>query len=130
MLIASIVLINNSLLDVATAIDLSKVTIRRIRLNFLWATLYNLIGVPLAMGVLIPLHFFLPPMFASAAMAFSSLSVVFSSLLLKNYKKPTFPNVPGKRVPKASSKSPTLKFPTFKKKYSPIPQEEEMEDLD
>ena len=61
----------------------------RIRLNFFWAIFYNIVGIPLAAGVLYPgLHIQFPPMFAGAAMALSSVSVVCSSLLLRLYQPP------------------------------------------
>eukprot|EP00965_Chrysotila_dentata_P223543 6193634-Pleurochrysis_carterae.AAC.3 len=60
----------------------------RIRINFVWAFGYNAIGVPLAAGVFYP-EFDLPPMFAGAAMALSSVSVVCSSLLIRTYKPPS-----------------------------------------
>jgi len=81
---ASIILMKSDLRDVITAIDLSKTTYRRIRLNFLWAFCYNLLGIPLAAGVFFPLiKVSLPPMAAGGAMALSSVSVVISSLLFK-----------------------------------------------
>ncbi|GJT85585.1 copper-transporting ATPase HMA4-like protein [Tanacetum coccineum] len=86
---ADIVLIKSNLEDVITAIDLSKKTIFRIYLNYVWALGYNVLGVPVAAGVLFPfIGVRLPPWLAGACMAASSVSVVCSSLLLQTYKKP------------------------------------------
>ncbi|XP_063689419.1 copper-transporting ATPase 1-like isoform X2 [Bolinopsis microptera] len=85
---ADIVLIKDSLFDVPVAIHLSRVTVRRIRINFVWALLYNVLGIPIAAGVLKPWGFTFKPFVAAAAMMCSSLCVVISSLLLKLYKKP------------------------------------------
>ncbi|MEK7114921.1 MAG: heavy metal translocating P-type ATPase [Patescibacteria group bacterium] len=82
-----ITLINKDLKSIATAINLSKKTMRTIKLNLFWAFGYNIILIPVAMGVLYPFWgIFLNPILASMAMAFSSVSVVINSLLLKRQK--------------------------------------------
>lgn len=83
---ADIVCMKNSLEDVINAILISKLTQQRIKFNFLWATLYNLILIPIAMGFLYPFGIVMNPMWAGIAMATSSVSVVTSSLLLKCYR--------------------------------------------
>lgn len=86
---ADIVLMKSNLEDVITAIDLSRKTFSRIRLNYVWALGYNVLGIPIAGGVLFPsTGFRLPPWLAGAAMAASSVSVVCWSLLLRNYSRP------------------------------------------
>jgi Cu+-exporting ATPase len=81
---ADIVLVRRNLLDAAAAIRLSRVTLRTIRQNLGWAFFYNLLLLPLAAGMLIPVfHLHLPPVLAAAAMALSSVSVVANSLRLR-----------------------------------------------
>ena len=82
--VAKITLITSDLMQVSKAISLSKKTVKIIRQNLFWAFIYNLIGIPLAAGLLFPINgFLLNPMIASAAMALSSVSVVGNSLRLK-----------------------------------------------
>jgi len=87
---ADIVLMRSDLRDVPTAIDLSKRTIRNIKQNLFWAFGYNVIGIPIAAGVL---HLFggplLNPIFAAAAMSLSSVSVLTNALRLKRFKAKT-----------------------------------------
>ncbi|WFD36765.1 P-type Cu(+) transporter [Malassezia cuniculi] len=85
---ASIVLMRTDILDVPVALDLCEKVHSRIRINYIYATFYNMILIPLAMGVLLPWGIRLHPVMAAAAMACSSVSVVCSSLLLKKWKRP------------------------------------------
>ncbi len=85
--VAKMTLISSDLNSVSRAFNLSRQTISTVRQNLFWAFIYNLIGIPIAAGVLYPFSgFLLDPMIAGAAMAFSSVSVVGNSLLLK-FKK-------------------------------------------
>ncbi|KAL6748480.1 putative copper-transporting ATPase 3-like protein [Haematococcus lacustris] len=89
---AQYVLMRDDLADVVTALDVSRVTFNRIRLNYLWAMLYNVLMIPVAAGVLYPaFRFQLPPWVAGFCMAFSSVSVVLSSLALRRYRRPVLP---------------------------------------
>lgn len=84
---ADITLVNKDLRAVAAAVELSKKTMRTIKQNLFWAFGYNIVLIPVAMGVLYPsFHVLLNPIFASVAMALSSISVVSNSLLLKRAK--------------------------------------------
>ncbi|KAJ1725247.1 Cu(2+)-transporting P-type ATPase [Coemansia erecta] len=85
---ASMVLMREDVADVVAALDLARTIFRRIQWNYVWASVYNMLGIPLAMGLFMPLGVVLPPVFAGLAMAMSSLSVMASSLLLKLYRKP------------------------------------------
>ena len=83
----SIVLVKSDLKDVVKAMKLSKFTLKKIKQNLFWAFIYNILGIPIAAGVLYPVFgFLLNPVIAAAAMAFSSVSVVSNSLLMRRYK--------------------------------------------
>jgi Cu+-exporting ATPase len=91
---ASIVLMSTTdLLAIPASLCLSKAIFNRIKLNLAWACLYNLVGLPFAMGFFLPWGLSLHPMAAGAAMACSSVSVVASSLQLKFWKRPAWMKV-------------------------------------
>ncbi len=84
---ADVVLMKSSLIDAVTAIELSKATIKNIKMNLFWAFFYNALGIPIAAGALYPLlGLRLNPMIGSAAMSFSSVSVVTNALRLKKFR--------------------------------------------
>jgi Cu2+-exporting ATPase len=85
--VAKITLIFSDLSKIPQAINLSKQTVKIIKQNLFWAFIYNIIGIPIAAGILYPINgFLLNPMIAGAAMALSSVSVVSNSLRLKFLK--------------------------------------------
>lgn len=84
---ADIILINNNILDIVSAVKLSKSTIKIIKENLFWAFFYNIIGIPLAAGLLYPAFGLkLSPMFGAFAMSFSSIFVCLNSLRLRKFK--------------------------------------------
>lgn len=86
---SDLVLVRGHVADVCTALDLSRVIFRRIQWNFVWALIYNCLGIPIAAGVFYPfVHTRLPPTLAALAMALSSFSVVCNSLALRLYTAP------------------------------------------
>ncbi len=104
---AQVVLVKNDLRDVATAVSLSKKTVTNIKQNLFWAFFYNVLGIPLAAGVLYAtsLHLQLNPMIASAAMSLSSLFVVTNALRLNFFKPPKV--LEGKSKSKANLRNST-----------------------
>lgn len=76
------------MMDIPAALQLSRTIVNRIKLNLAWACVYNAVGLPVAMGLFLPFGIHMHPMMAGLAMACSSVSVVFSSLLLKFWKRP------------------------------------------
>jgi Cu2+-exporting ATPase len=82
--VAKMTIISSDLTKILTSIKLSHKTVRLIRQNLFWAFVYNVIGIPIAAGILYPVNgFLLNPMIAGAAMALSSVSVVSNSLRLR-----------------------------------------------
>ena len=83
-----LILVGDDLFDIERAIRLGKKTLTKIKQNLFWAFFYNLLGIPLAAGVFYPAFgLYLQPEFAGLAMAFSSVSVVTNSLLLRRLKR-------------------------------------------
>ncbi|KAH7887758.1 heavy metal translocatin [Phlebopus sp. FC_14] len=88
---ASFILISSDLQSLLTLCGLSRTVFNRVKLNFVWASVYNVIALPIAAGVIYPAgHTRLAPVWASLAMALSSVSVVTSSLMLRFYREPMF----------------------------------------
>jgi Cu+-exporting ATPase len=83
---SDITLVNSDLRSVPQAIELSKQTLAKIKQNLFWAFFYNILGIPIAAGLLYPMFgILLEPIFAAVAMSLSSVSVVGNSLLLKRF---------------------------------------------
>ena len=78
-------MIRDNLMDVVTAINLSKSTYSKIKQNLFWAFFYNSALIPVAAGLFIPWGIVMDPIFAAGAMAFSSFTVVMNSLLLRRF---------------------------------------------
>ena len=84
--VAKMTIISSDLMKISTSIKLSKNTVNTIKQNLFWAFIYNVVGIPIAAGILYPINgFLLNPMIAGAAMALSSISVVGNSLRLKYF---------------------------------------------
>jgi Cu+-exporting ATPase len=83
---SDITLISGDLTTLITAIKLSRATLQNIKQNLFFAFIYNIAGIPIAMGILSPFGLLLNPAIAGAAMAFSSVSVVSNALRLKKFK--------------------------------------------
>lgn len=104
---ADIVLMRNDLMDVPSAIQLSRATMRNIKQNLFWAIIYNALCIPIAAGVLSPLGINLNPMFAAAAMSLSSICVVSNALRLRGWK-PRFATPEGSAGDKAIMEMPII----------------------
>ena len=112
---ADIVLMKSDLLDAATAIRLSRATIRNIRENLFWAFFYNALGIPLAAGVFEHwLGWTLNPMFAAAAMSFSSVFVVTNALRLRFFKAGRRRDSGSAQLPEKSAKAETTTVKNMK----------------
>lgn len=96
---ADVVLMRSDPADVATAMELSRATMRNIKQNLFWALFYNSICIPVAAGVLTPLGITLNPMFCAAAMGFSSVCVVTNALRLRTWKPSKASDIPAANAP-------------------------------
>jgi Cu+-exporting ATPase len=85
---ADVALLHGGLLGLPTLFGLARATMRTIRQNLAWASVYNLIGIPVAAGALSPAGLTLSPVLASAAMSLSSVSVLMNSLRLRRFQRP------------------------------------------
>ncbi|MFZ2257257.1 MAG: heavy metal translocating P-type ATPase [Clostridiaceae bacterium] len=105
---ADIVLMHDDIMDVPTAIDLSRKTIRNIKQNLFWAFIYNVVGIPIAMGIPYLItndpNWLLNPVFAALAMSMSSVSVLTNALRLRGYKAPSSYKRPNATVTDNSGK--------------------------
>lgn len=97
---AGVVLVGGDLRALDTAIDLSRATVRNIKQNLFWAFFYNVVMIPVAAGVLSPVHFYFNPMIAALCMSLSSLFVVCNALRLLLYKNK---NLSVKKAPRESA---------------------------
>ena len=122
---ADVVLMNSKLSDVPAAIRLSRAALRNIHENLFWAFIYNIIGIPLAAGVFIPLGLTLNPMFGAAAMSLSSFCVVSNALRLNlfdlhsakhDHSPKHVPTLPTALVQPAAEEDTTQKEETTMKK--------------
>jgi cation transport ATPase len=93
---AGVTLLSGDLRALATAVALSRATMRNVRQNLFWAFAYNVVLIPVAMGVLFPLAgILLDPILAAGAMALSSVTVVSNALRLRRFRPPRAPAVAG-----------------------------------
>ncbi|KAK9368044.1 E1-E2 ATPase-domain-containing protein [Lipomyces kononenkoae] len=103
------------LMDVAVSLSLCRAIFNRIKANLLWATLYNFVMIPFAMGAFLPLGWSLPPMAAGLAMALSSVSVVVSSLALKRWRRPRWATDEGRLDLDSSSSRASNRWNWFRR---------------
>lgn len=106
---SDMVLVKGNVADVCTALHLSRAIFRRIKWNLLWSLIYNVLGIPVAAGVLFPiLRARLPPTIAAVAMALSSVSVVLSSLSLRLYHAPKVTTMPSRPIRSSTTWARTM----------------------
>ncbi|KAA0161678.1 hypothetical protein FNF27_08141 [Cafeteria roenbergensis] len=118
---ADVVLVRSELADIVTAVDLSRVTFRRIWINYFFAFIYNTLGIPVAAGALYPaLRVALPPELAALAMALSSVCVVLSSLALRRYKPPRVGEQSQSSTAERRHKHVALVFPDPELEHHPV----------
>jgi len=97
-----VIMRSDDMLNIPASLHLCRVIFRRIKMNLIWACAYNVIGLPFAMGIFLPLGYHMPPLMSATAMMFSSISVTLSSLALRWASRPKWLTV--ERMEEESSK--------------------------
>ncbi|KAI1608565.1 Cu2+-exporting ATPase [Exophiala viscosa] len=109
-----VIMRSDDLLNIPAALYLCRVIFRRIKMNLIWACAYNLIGLPFAMGIFLPLGYHMPPLMSATAMMFSSISVTLSSLALRWAGRPKWLTVESMEM-----ESPKLAVPVIGQRKRP-----------
>jgi P-type Cu+ transporter len=103
-----VIMRSDDLLNIPASLHLCRVIFRRIKMNLLWACAYNVIGLPFAMGIFLPLGLHLPPIASAFAMMFSSISVTLSSLALRWIGRPKWLDVNALEAEAKMTQVPTI----------------------
>ncbi|RMZ89403.1 hypothetical protein DV736_g3366, partial [Chaetothyriales sp. CBS 134916] len=101
-----VIMRSDDLLNIPASLDLCRIIFRRIKMNLIWACVYNIIGLPFAMGIFLPFGYHMPPLLSATAMMFSSISVTLSSLALRWAGRPKWLTVEQLEREAASIKAP------------------------
>ncbi|EXJ83565.1 Cu2+-exporting ATPase [Capronia coronata CBS 617.96] len=103
-----VIMRSDDLLNIPAALHLCRVIFRRIKMNLVWACAYNVLGLPFAMGIFLPLGYHMPPLMSATAMMFSSISVTLSSLALRWARRPKWLTVEAMELESAKIAVPVV----------------------